>query len=155
MKTIVKCLCFLLICTQVLAGAFSDNPRLSVDGRLNVAKVSAGDGALTEVLQTGFEWQILRHQCDTMYPTLAGVIQSARNSVGQCQNAESEIQILVRMSHMAQEMAAANDGKVQWGTIVDRCSKSRPRCIDDMHSLALYAAKYSGDWLLDDLARFF
>ena len=99
--------------------------------------MSAGDGALTEVLQTGFEWQILRHQRDTMYPSLAGIIQSARNSVGQCQNAESEIQILVRMSHMAQEMAAANDGKVQWGIIVDRCSKSRPRCIEDMHSLAL------------------
>ena len=74
----------------------SDEPLLTVEGRMNKSKVSV-DKKLMDAVENGLTWLVLSSSVAKLYPTLPDLVQWARNFVGTTQQAESNIGLLAKI----------------------------------------------------------
>ena len=118
----------------------STNEVLQVGGRINVAKITQNDSELKCALKEGLVWTVLKASVATLYPAFPTTLQAAKNAVGQIQQHETEVQLLMRI----QALASAHGGHVDWDRVSVMVKKSRPRCADDVEALINFVAVCGG-----------
>ena len=118
----------------------STNEVLQVGGRINVAKITQNDSELKCALKEGLVWTVLKASVATLYPAFPTMLQAAKNAVGQIQQHETEVQLLMRI----QALASAQGGHVDWDRVSVTVKKSRPRCADDVEALINFVAVCGG-----------
>ena len=79
----------------------STNEVLQVGSRINVAKITQNDSELKCALKEGLVWTVLKASVATLYPAFPTMLQAAKNAVGQIQQHETEVQLLMRIQALA------------------------------------------------------
>lgn len=127
------------------AGVASDDEVLSDDGRLSLAKLKHRDAAFADAVENGLHWLVLSHRLRANFPELLSLIQSARNAAGQVARREHEVQVLLRLHHLAlSEAKTSVNGQIPWERVRARVMASRPPCADELEDLSLFVAACGG-----------
>ena len=92
----------------IQAECSNDDPRISVDGRLNRAHIAKTDKPFAEAVGRGLWWKILHHSVRTKYPEAIAIIIAAYNVYGSVQQKTSELQGLLQLYRMAKQMHDCN-----------------------------------------------
>ena len=127
------------------AGVPSDDDVLADDGRLSLSKLKHRDAAFADAVENGLHWLVLSHRLRATFPELLSLIQSARNAAGQVARRENEVQVLLRLHHLAlSEAQTSVNGQIPWERVRARALASRPPCADEIEDLSLFVAACGG-----------
>ena len=131
-------------------------PEMTMDGKFNLDKIKAADPNLADAVIEGLEWLVICSEVEEAFPELPEILQEALNIMNQLARPESELQIMCKMHSMARSLQTLNEC-IDWAAIVAKCSRSKPRCSEDLHDIAKYVAKFAGGTdgvLLNNLRSF-
>ena len=132
--------------TQIL----HDDPSITVDGKLNAAKIIEKDPAHNEVLNVGAQYLRIPRWFMRQHAGLEDVIQSAGNLAQNVSKIEHDGQKLKKVSR---DITAGRN----FAYIKDRASKSRMKNIESLQGMFNFARKYGGGLnmsLIGDTADF-
>ena len=118
-------------------------PDMTVDGKFNTEKVAAEDLNMGQAVQEGLDWTVFYHEVEEAFPELPTLIQEYLNIINQLVRPESELQIMCKMHRMAAAQEK-DGGTINWPSIIAKCARSKPRCVDDLQDMKKYVEKFAG-----------
>lgn len=142
----------------VLNGAAHDDPRMCIDGLLNVDKIEQKDRQLAEACRQGLMWTILPSHLFSKHPSLAQILQSAMNSSGQIARTETELQVLRKLHNflIEEKRRSGPAGKVDFAEVKRKTLQSKPQCAGSLAHMFAFILKTSGgesaDYLMESEA---
>ena len=106
-------------------------PEMTMDGKFNLDKIKAADPNLADAVIEGLDWLVICSEVEEAFPELPEILQEALNIMNQLARPESELQIMCKMHSMARSLQTLNEC-IDWAAIVAKCSRSKPRCSEDL-----------------------
>lgn len=122
---------------MVLAGLAHDDERLTVGGKLSLAKVKEVSPSLGETIQRGCEWLIISGDFLAKNPGLAQIIQSAGNTGTNISKAEHDLQ-------MVRKIATGIEQGMQAKDILKAIARSRPKNAEAAMAVFNFVRKHAG-----------
>ena len=140
-----------------LCGVKSDQESLVVDECISVSKITASDAKLADALNGGLNWLVLSSTVAKLYPTLAELVQYARNATGAAQRNETEMQALSKIQSLVSSSLRSSSESVDWSNIAE-CVQTRssiPKA--ELETLLRFVQLYGGGRdgrFIEDLDKF-
>ena len=121
------------------AGVASDDPRLSLDGRMNLAKQRARGHNLFDAAEGGLRWRVYRWPVRRWYPRALQLIVEARNSPGNIARRKSDAEGLGHIHQLASGSSAPD-----WAAIRLAVCRSKPPWQHMADEMCAFVAGKSG-----------
>ena len=113
------------------------------NGRINLEQLLGDDIAFEDLIKNGWEWTILPHCCQIVWPKLPDLVQEALNAEHATFRMSSELQVMVSIGNkVSQAMAQGID--VDWKRLKDDVTAAAPPCVEYMDPIIQYVKSYSG-----------
>ena len=132
-------------------------PEISVEGRMNAAKIAEADAAFGKAISDGLHWLVISSKIVHGCPGLVQLLQAAGNAPAQIQKYENEVQVLLRI-HNAAKVNKTADGHIDWEAVKRTVNRSKPPCHADVPFLMHFVSRKAGSldeaFLLQDLENF-
>ncbi|CAE7242610.1 unnamed protein product [Symbiodinium microadriaticum] len=128
------------------AGLEHSDSKVSVDGRLSMAKLATVDPEWHKCIEQGVEWLVISHSVTEHFPNYAGLAQAAGNTAGQVAAVEHELQLARKVNLAIQAHLAKNPGAttVAYQDVAGEILRSRPPCGSALPGIFIFVLKYGG-----------
>ena len=144
--------CFLCC---AIDGCPTPHDSISIDGVINVEKLSQKNNNMQKALQEGLNWTVITKSVVAKYPELPSLIQRAKNKVGQTQRRPDMWQAFAQCNKLRAKQIKTNNGKLDW-SIIEKHAKAgnRHEHATEIECFTSFLMLYPIDGLIDDLCQF-
>ena len=125
------------------AGVRHKSERLTIDGKLCVAKLRAIDPAYASAVEAGMNWQIIASSVVKEFPELPLLVQAAGNTAAQLAKNEHDLQVLRKVFN-AQRSMSLTGGRIEFGHVRDIVLRSKPKCGASLPGMYKFAMRFAG-----------
>ena len=126
----------------VLAGVETSQESIAVDGHLSLAHIQSKDPDMARAAVDGWKWNVIHHSCRGLYGDILYEILSDTKNI-KLARAESEMQVLNKISNMASAYQAKNE-PIAWDQIHASVCRTKPPCQNYVSVLIQFVKRYSG-----------
>ena len=124
-----------------LAG-ISDHPVISDGHHYCLTRLEQRDPAFATAVKRGLTWTVFSWKAKALYPEVVGIISRARNVGATIARTEDEMEILLRLHHLASKTAEGQ--AVPWQDVKQEVMRSRPRCHEKLDAMISFLIARSG-----------
>ena len=129
---------FLLAARQTVK---TNVPRLAnSDGNIDYGAIVAKDSVFKTAAEVGIKWIMINRKAVVLYPILPELIQKARQVVGQVQNRETQLELLMSIV----EIAAQSADPIDWNAVARKAALSQSPYATDIMGLIEFLKNYGG-----------
>ena len=127
-----------------LNGTLSDVSEVCTEGRLDMMKLQAKDGAFHDACLNGVTWRVVSRQVVERFPAFCKLAQSAANASGHIAREETELQLCRKIFRVLETKAAAGKSDCTFQDVKEEVLRSRPRNSGTVPWLFAFTARFSG-----------
>jgi hypothetical protein len=129
----------------VLAACEHEDAGMTLDGKLNLAKIREHDPDFGDAVENGVVWQVLPAWLLDQFPGMSEMIQAAGNASGQVAKAEHELQVLRKINN-AFTLLSGPDGsaRVDFSDVKLRVMRSKPPCAASLPGMYSFSLRHGG-----------
>ena len=128
----------------VAGGVASNDELLATSGQLSLSNLERHDPEFALAVKQGLPWLVLSWRVSERFPGLVTLVQSARNAPGAIARGEHEVQLLVKIQHMASAEQNRTGNAPDWDKISRAVLRSRPPCASEVPGLQIFVALCGG-----------
>ena len=110
-----------------LNGTLSDVSEVCTEGRLDMMKLQAKDGAFHDACLNGVTWRVVSRQVVERFAAFCKLAQSAANASGHIAREETELQLCRKIFRVLETKAAAGKSDCAFQDVKEEVLRSRPR----------------------------
>ena len=121
----------------------SDNPRISLNGRLDVALFKDTDPTFAKRVEEGMVWKVLSWQVKEYYPATVDLLIKAKNAPGQINMRTSVFEVLLEIHNLARS-TAKETGCPDWALVQQLIGRAKPPCLHMLQYLIEFVVSCSG-----------
>ena len=144
-----------LLLRCILAGVPCEHSKLSVDGKMSIARIEELSPEMAEAAVKGWQWTMIHHPVRHIYgSSLFSFLSDIKNVTISAK--ESEIQVLLKASLTALKFKKET-GEIPWDRVHEKIAQTKPDCADYVHCLIHFVKEYSGGdgaHFVKDFAKF-
>ena len=133
------------------AGLVHEDTKVTVDGKLSMAKLASFDSDWHRCILEGVEWLVISHSVAEHFPNYAALAQAAGNTAGQIASVEHELQLARKVNVAMDSWLRKNPGckTVGYADIAGEILRSRPPCGSALPGMFVFVLKFGGGVLAD------
>lgn len=138
------------------AGVASNNTLLAIDNRLSASLIGGRDPQFKEALDKGLHWVVLKAEVAEFYPEFCHMLQHGKNAIGDVQQRESEVQLMMNIQQAAEDMSRKS-GNIDWKKLVSIIANRNDQSPADAKSYVEFVRRWgggAGGKFVHDLHRF-
>ena len=121
----------------------SEDPKLSLGGRLSVALIEQTDQAFGRRIREGLRWTVISWKAGEFYPELVELFCKAKNAPGEVNQRTSTFETLTEIHSLSRTVRGA-DGCPDWTQIRKLIGRSEPQCMEMLTELVEFIVGCSG-----------
>ena len=110
------------------------------EGDIDYGAIIAKDPVFKTAAEDGIKWVMIKRRAVIQYPILPELIQKARQVVGQVQNRETQIELLMSIV----EIAAQSPDPIDWTSVARKAALSQSPYATDIMDLIGFLKNYGG-----------
>ncbi|CAE6937675.1 unnamed protein product [Symbiodinium sp. CCMP2592] len=135
-------------------GIAHENPKVSIDGRLSLEKLSMLDPAWCSSIRDCIDWMIVSFEVTEAFPEYVGLAQSAGNAAGQIASREGELQLARKVNQaISEHMARSGKDTVCYSDVAPSILRSKPPSGSSLPGIFTFVLRYGGGEAPDSFLR--
>ena len=144
-----------LLLRALVHGVKCNQPSISVDGIMSMAKVEHVRPLMAQAAKQGWVWTVLSKDCAAVYGNRLFEFLSGAHNV-QLSRVEHELEVLLKMFRHASDCEKKSE-LIDWSQIMKMILRTKPECSDYISSMIKFLEEFgggSGAPFVDELIRF-
>ena len=144
-----------LLLRALVHGVKCNQPSISVDGIMSMAKVEHVRPLMAQAAKQGWVWTVLSKDCAAVYGNRLFEFLSGAHNV-QLSRVEHELEVLLKMFRHASDCEKKSE-LIDWSQIMKMILRTKPECSDYISSMIKFLKEFgggSGAPFVDELIRF-